>query len=405
MLRKPIINTLVQILGKAITVICGIVTTSILVRYLGGWGYGNYTLIVSLFLLIDVVADCGTRIIGVRELSKLVGEKKNELFNEIWWLRVIMMSIAFVIGLGLILFLPSIKNLKTEAGTVLLICWLTMIAGSMEILFWEKMKMGLKVVGEVLYPVIILIGLYIFGSKLNLILVFEIVFGARVLSIVPALIFNKKEIFALRLKTNKKSLWGLIKLSWPMGLYLLIFTGYDRAIDSLFIEKYWGAKALGQYGLGYKIYSTLLQPAYFFVSSIFPLLSKNNEDKKVLIKKARILMVFGGAVMVFLVYLTAPLMIGIVSSNSPDFEISITVLRLLSVAMFFSYLGHLWGFNLISEGGQRSILKIGIINIVLYVFFSYLLVPKYGILGSAGMTIGAEALSWILMVVWRKNKE
>ena len=403
MLERPIINTSVQVLGKVMTVFCGIITTSILVKYLGVWSYGNYTLIVSVFLLIDVVADFGTRIIGVRELSKMPRDKKSEMFNQIWWLRIIMMSIAFLIGLNLMMFLPSIKNLKIEAGIVLLICWLTMMAGSMEILFWEKMRMEMKVIGEVLYPIIILIGLLVLNNKLNLILVFEIVFGARVLSLVPALIINRKELLSLKLRANKKVLWGLIKLSWPMGLYLLIFTSYDRAIDSLFIERYWGARAVGQYGLGYKIYSALLQPAYFFVSSIFPLLSKSNKDRRVLIKKARMLMVVGGAMMMGLVYLTAPLMIRIISSNNAEFGISITVLRVLSMAMFFSYLGHLWGFNMIAEGKQKRILMIGIINIVLYVIASYLLVPRYGILGSAGITVGAEALSFGLMVMWKRK--
>ena len=85
-------------------------------------------------------------------------------------------------------------------------------------------------------------------------------------------------------KIEKMGYW--LKELWPMGVYLIVFTAYDRAVDSMMISKMLGLKEVAWYGLSYKIYNSLVQPAYFFVASVFPLLSSQIEGKKKLFLKS-----------------------------------------------------------------------------------------------------------------------
>ena len=106
MLKGPIVNTGFQILGKVVTVGLSLVTTAVLTRKLGSSAYGNYLLITSVWLLLDAVADFGSRVIGVREAAIETGEKKNWVYIQIAWFRLMAALVGLIIGLGIIWWWP-----------------------------------------------------------------------------------------------------------------------------------------------------------------------------------------------------------------------------------------------------------------------------------------------------------
>jgi len=70
MLKKPILSTLAQSGGKIVMVLISLATTAILTRKLGAEIYGSFTLLTATFILLDALADFGSRVIGVREAAK-----------------------------------------------------------------------------------------------------------------------------------------------------------------------------------------------------------------------------------------------------------------------------------------------------------------------------------------------
>lgn len=66
MLKRTLLNTWVQIVAKGITILISLVTTGLLTRKLGASVYGSYTLVVSVFLLLDSISDFGTKVMGVK---------------------------------------------------------------------------------------------------------------------------------------------------------------------------------------------------------------------------------------------------------------------------------------------------------------------------------------------------
>jgi len=404
MMKKPIANTIVQLLGKAVMVGVGLLTTGFLTRGLGVEVFGNYILITSVFVLIDSLADFGTRIIGIKEASFVESEKeKKEIWVQIMWLRLLMTGMAFVVGLILVLFWKGFYLIKAEAGLALLMIWFTSVAGSIEVVWQTRMQMWVKVLTEIIFPILFLGLLYIVSGPLSLLLVFGCVLGARIIS----LIFGLRAVFFV-VKTNEikpinfKLVQKLFYLSWPMGLYLLIFSSYDRAVDSMMIERMVGIKEVAWYGLAYKIYSTLLQPAYFFVGSVFPLLSaKNQSNKKRLFGISLGLLILGAFLVVIVIYMLAPWIIGILAG--PEFKESVLILRYLLGAVFFSYLGHLAGFTLISKGKQKTMLVLGLIILSFNIGANLIAIPRFGVYGGAAVTVLTEALGSGLMM-WKLIK-
>lgn len=405
MFKRPILNTVAQVAGKTITVLISLVTTGILTRKLGVEVYGSFTLVTSVFLLLDSLADFGIKIIGVRETSTEKSENKKELFEQLIWLRLMSTGVAFVLGIILIFLWSGFAPIRGEALVALSMIWFTSLAGSMEIIFQSKLKMELKVFMDVAFPLIFLIVLWFWPGLVNLLWVFLTYLFARVLSLVVGSKFLGDIGFNLKIKKiNWIIITRLLKESWPMGVYLIVFAGYDRAIDSMLIQKYVGLAAVAWYGLAYKIYSSLVQPAYFFVNSIFPLLSADHQEsekefglewKKRLFKTSALLLVGSVFLVIPVIYFMAPWIIQVLAGN--QYAASAGVLRILLIALFFSYIEHLIGFTLISRGGQKEILWFGLIALVFNLGGNLWAIPRFGIYGAAWVTVLTEALACSLM--------
>jgi len=402
MFKKSLWNTWVQILAKVVTVLISLVVTGLLTRKLGPISYGSYTLITSVFLLLDSLADFGSKVIGVREAANNEGETRKKIYGQLILIRLLTTLGAFVIGLFFIFKFRGLENIKIEALLALIMIWFTSIAGSLEIVFQTELKMGLKVLVDILFPFLFLISLLLWRGNITLMWVFGAYLLTRIISLVWGWKLFKKILGDFKFTfLNKKYAADFLRMSWPMGVYMLVFTGYDRAVDSLMINRFIGMKEVAFYGLAYKIYSNLIQPAYYFVNSIFPILSGKHDKKRELFKISFLLILAGLIILIPLVYIFAPLMIKVLAGDG--YESSIKVLRVLLIALIFAYVSHLVGFTLIARGGQRVMLKMGITALVVNFVANLIMIPKFGIMGAAWVTVLTESLMCILMILALKK--
>lgn len=399
-MKKTLLNTLVQILGKAGGIGISLITTGILTRKLGIENYGNFVLISSLFVFLDSLADFGTKTIGVREISK--GEDK-EVMGHIFNLRGLMTLLAFGLGMGLIWTWNGLSLIRWEATVALLMIFLTSIAGFWEIIFQTKLRMDLKVLMDISFPLAFLGWLIGWQKPISLLGVLVAYLIARGISLIVGWFLVKRvgEVKTSRIEKKKiKELW---MTTWPMGVFLIMFATYDRLIDSILIQNFLGATQVAWYGLSYKIYGALIQPAYFYVNSIFPILSQKNTPKKKLFKISVVIMMTAAMGLVIGVYLLAPWMVEVLAGEG--FEPSVTVLRILIIGALFSYMGHLIGFTLISQGGQKEMLKLGGVALLVNLGLNIILIPRYGIVAAAWVTVLTEAVDCALMAwfLWKKK--
>ena len=397
MLKKPIINTLVQVGGKLVTIILSLVTTAVLTRKLGPEIYGNYLLITSIWLLFDSAVDFGSKVIGVKEASAKDSDQRNEIYIQVAWFRGLTSLFLFFLGLIVILFWSGFDGLEVEALVALLMIGFTAMAGSLEIIFQTEMRMDLKVWGDIIFPLIFIIFLWFARDNVNLVWVFGVYLLARILSLVLSLNLAKKIVNKINfVKLDKTFLKKFIGETWPMGVYMILFSGYDRAIDSILIKQMIGVRELAYYGLAYKIYGNLIQPAYFLINSVFPLMSGKTENKRKLFWQTTGLMLLGALMVAPTIYFLAPWIISVLAGSA--YLASVEVLRILLVAMVFAYIGHLVGFTLIAKGKQKLILLIGVISLIINIGGNLLFIPKFGIVGAAWVTVATEAVAGLLMI-------
>jgi len=392
MMKKPLVNTLVQILGKAGSVAISLITTGILTRKLGVEGYGSFILISSMFVFLDSLADFGTKTIGIREVAS--AEEKN-IWGKIFYLRLLMAVLAFLVGLGLVWGWKGFLSVRSEATVALIMIFLTSLGGFWEILFQVRLKMGLKVMADMTFPLLFLGWLLTTRDSMTLMMVMVVYLVARAVSLLVGYWLAAGVEQVEIKKVDREELKRLWQMSWPMGIFLVVFATYDRAVDTMIIQNFRGAKEVAWYGLAYKIYGVLIQPAYFYVNSIFPILSGKNEHKRDLFwMSAGILLTVGVGTLLGGWWL-APWMVEVL--GGAEYAPAVGILRILGIAWVWSYLGHLFGFALIANGGQKQMLYLGLMALVLNLGLNWWLIPHYGMTAAAWVTVLTEFFDMVMM--------
>jgi len=389
---KIIKNTIWQGLGKMIVVGIGLVTTSLLIRNLGESQYGLFSLIGSSFLVIDALADMGTKIIGVREISK--SKDKQKTFKNLFFLRFVLILVGLGLGLIFVFNYPTFRGYEKEAIMALVMCFLTFLAGNLEVIFQTNEQMGKKSTVDSLFPLLFLALYLLTPIKTTIFVVFGLYVVARILSLLVGVKMVgrtdwKLIDFKIDLELVKKLFWSSV----PMGLFLFLFTVYDRAIDNIIIDRYLGINEVAWYSLAYKVYGNLVMPAYFLVTSAFPSFSREaKENGKSTYRKIMAISVGLSLVIWPIVWLGAPLAMKILSGNEFNWQVSTQVLRILSLGLVFNFINHVKGFYLISRDGEKRMLVLGVVSLVFNLGANLVFVPMYGVIGAAWVTMATEVL-------------
>lgn len=393
MIKKTLLDTGLQTGAKALTSILGLVVVRQLVIKLGLAEYGVFVLLSSTYLIWDVLADFGTKIIGVKEA--MGGENREKTFAEIFVLRLILCLIVLVLGGIFAIYNPLLIDHRGVALFALGMVLLTSLAGYFEMLCQAEGKLQVKSLVDVLFSALFFIWLVTAGQTTSLWVVYLAYMTARVVSIGVGFAVLGKKLFGLKPgRIDLGQVWKLFLLCVPMGLYHLIFVAYDRNIDTWLLSYFWGKEAVASYGVAYKVYSNLVLPAAFFMNSIFPKLSSEVEaikKKKVVYSSAPWLMFMAIGLIVVSLVMSPVLMAFMIPARSTE---AAGLLRILSFTLIFSYANHLLGFYLLSaaKNGQKKLLFVGAIGLCLNIILNLIIIPILGDKGAALVTVSTEAL-------------
>ena len=74
----------------------------------------------------------------------------------------------------------------------------------------------------------------------------------------------------------------------------------------------------------------------------------------------------------------------------PDYMAAVTSLRILTVALFLMFLNGLMGYTMITADRQKAFMKIVGGGACLNIIFNLVVIPRYGIVGAASVTVCSE---------------
>jgi O-antigen/teichoic acid export membrane protein len=399
--RRVASNTAVQVAGKAAVLALGAASIAILTRYLGPGDYGRFTLALMYMQLFAVLADVGLFMTVVRDISR-EPSRTEELVGNALTLRLLLAAAMVAVGAGASLLLPYEPGVRVAillAGAPML---LGMLTSSLVAVLQSRLRMARWVVADVAGRTV---GLGLTALVAALDLGFYAVFGAAaggsaVALAITWLLTHRLARFRFRVEP---AVWRpLLRASLPLGLALAINEVYFR-IDTVIISLYEPYGEVGLYTLAYRILEFALALGAIFLTTVFPLLSEAvGRDE------ARALRTIQDSTDVFLI-LGAPLVAGglvlaphvIELAGGAGFEDAAEPLRILLVAGALAWVNGVFGFALIAKRRQASALWLNATALAFNVGLNFLLVPRYGIVAAAVVTVASEVVilagSYVLM--------
>ncbi len=397
-------NTLVQIIGKALSVSLGVLITILLTRYLGPAGFGTYTLVVVFVTLFGTLGDWGLTLITIREASK-DSVDAGKIIGNVFVIRLLLSVVAVgasILAVYLLPYSPQIRMFVVLASFYLVAL---SIKTSFQIIFNVKLTMYYWAITEIttnLLAILLILFLIITHQGIA-----QIILAFNLCHLVAALCaaFLGYRLLPLTFSLHAKTTRLLLAETLPMGAILVIFTIYNR-IDTIILSLYKGEVAVGIYGTSYRIYEVLVLGGAYFSNSVLPLLSNlAHNDKKemaLLYQKSFVVLSWMGIGVALLNFLLAPVFVWVLGGSK--FLPAIAPLRILSLALVVSYFNHLNGYSLIALGKQKYSLAIAACVLFINLAGNLIFIPHFSYLAAAWMTFVTEGVIVLLsMAVLKKE--
>ncbi len=390
--RKIAHNTIIQIIGKGVSTVIGIVVIGMLTRYLGKAGFGQYTTIMAFLQFFGVIADLGLYIILVKKISE-PGVDEDSIVSNIFTLRLI--SAVVFIGLApiVVLFLPyaAIVKVGVLVTTISFLC-ITLnqaLAG----VFQKHLRMDRIVIAEVAGRIVLIVATYAaIQAELGLLWVMGAVGGGSVVNFIFTFLFSRRFV-RIRLRFDTAVWKRVIKEAWPIALSIAFNLVYFKA-DTIILSLYYDEATVGIYGASYKVLEVLTTLPAMFAGLILPLLTvawvarDKERFKRVLRKAFDAMVIIAMPLAIGTLFVAEPIM----DLIAPSFTDSATILKILIFATATIFIGNLFGNTVVAINKQRTMmwvyLIVAIISFAGYLYF----IPRYSYFGAAGMTVASELL-------------
>ncbi|MDD4271219.1 MAG: flippase [Patescibacteria group bacterium] len=388
---KVAYNTIVQIIGKAVSTILGLAVIAIMARYLREVGFGQYTTIITFLSFFGIIADFGLTLVTSQMISR-PNNNQTALLNNLFSLRLI--SAIFFLGLAplIVLFFPYDPIIKLGVAITVLSSLFVALNQILVGFFQKNLTMTVVAAAEVVSRAVLLGGIII-TAYLNL----------GLLSIMVATVISSLISFVMHYWFSRRyvrigwqvdlTVWReIIKKSWPLGLTIFFNLIYLRA-DIFILSLLKSQAEVGLYGATYRVIDVLTTLPFMFAGLILPILTAEWANKNFLkfnqvLQKSFDAMIILAIPLIVGAQLTAgPLMLLIAGEN---FSQSGNILKILILAIGFIFVGCLFAHAVIALDKQKNIIGAYIFTALTSLIGYLIFIPRFSYYGAAWVTVYSE---------------
>jgi O-antigen/teichoic acid export membrane protein len=203
----------------------------------------------------------------------------------------------------------------------------------------------------------------------------------------------------IRLQFNRLITKVAFSKMWPTALAVIFNTFYlqgDRVILPIYVSQ----SEVGLYGSAYRVLDVVIQTAAMVMGLLMPLATAAWARHDLLTFRKRYQLSFD-----LMMALLLPMVVGAVVLATPlmrfvggvEFAAAGPILVWLSVAMFAIIIGMTFGHLVLALNRQKQALWVYISTAILSVIAYFIFIPRYGVFGAAGVTVGAEFFAGLML--------
>ncbi len=381
-------NTVIQIVGKIISTILGLVAVGMMTRTLGTEQFGWYVTATGLLQFVGIFSDFGFTV----TTSNMLAEPKfaaREILNVSFTWRLLTGLFFYGLAPIAIIFFPYPPAVKW-AVFITAFSFLATSLGSIFIAYYRtKLKMFVATASEVVGRLALVVGVAgaVYGHY-GFLAIMVAISAASLISLVYLLFTTG----GIGLSVQKDISRVMFTKMWPTALAVIFNAFYwqgDRVLLPLFVTQ----STVGLYGAAYRVLEIVIQVAAMIMGMVMPLITfawargQKENFKQHYQMGFDLLALFMLPMLAGTIVLATPIMHFVAGANFSDAG---WILQGLSIAIFGICFGQAFGHVMLAIDQQKKSLWIFVSDAILSTVGYLLFIPRYGISGGIGVTIFSE---------------
>jgi O-antigen/teichoic acid export membrane protein len=394
------LNSLYQFIAKLINAFTALAIITVVLRSSGGVGLvGAYTTILSYVSMYFIFVDAGLNSIAVKQIIASPSQRASILSNLLN-LRLLLASVAAIVSIILINFLngPGYSEVvKASVGIVSLSIFTQALLATLNAYAQSIQNYQILLPINLLSSLTQLGLLLLISQDLNLSSLLLTYMAGALLTLSASLIYLFTKLKLVIFKIQIPQTLQLLRESAPITLSLFTNLIYFR-IDALIMPAFRGLEEIGRYNIAYRIFENILTLPTYATNSAYPALLQNKQHSKQKYQKSLLRLIITYIAISILItiatHILGPTVVAfIVGQPAPEI---VHYLQILSYGTVFFFTSSALMTALIIAEQQKWLFYIYLISMILSITLNLYLIPIYGAIAAAYLTITLEALVCIM---------
>ncbi len=388
--RKILKNMLSLSVAEAASKGIMFITTAYLARTLLDNHFGIIGFANSVIVYFWMIVNLGFNTLGTREIASTdSNSERKRLVNGILTIRLLLSVLA---GIGIFIFpffldKPIIYSYAIWATGLTLFSQATML----DWYYQGIEKMEVLAIRQLVTGVVNLIGVMVLVHKPEDVIVALLInSAAAIINAIWMIMYYFKTVEKIKFSFDVPLWKKLIKPAIPItfsNFFVTLLNTFNILILGIYFTD---ASLAGQYNAAFKIMVFAILPTAIIQGAFFPVLSKTygTDDFLKVAKKYSVLIFLAGAIISAGFYTFSEFII--ITAFSAEYKMAIDIMKILMLTSFIVYLNTSLSPQLIAIKKEKSMMYAMGIGAVISVVLNIVLIPRYGAIGAAWVTVLSE---------------
>jgi O-antigen/teichoic acid export membrane protein len=370
----------------------------LIVRNLGASAFGQYSAVIAFGITFSFISDLGLSPYAVREIARMRDkpdgiEKARQLYGNVLVLRLLLSAITIILVIiaAWMTNRPLLMIGAIALNSLSLLIYSVQGASDAVLAGFERLDItsGAKVFNQLCFVLIGGAALYLGWGYYGLIL--ASIIGVGVMAVIC---WRGVRSLGVRLPRPDPRVWlQLLRASLPFGV-IGFALGLSYKFDTVLLNIYRGDAETGFYSAAYNLVFSMVLFSNVLNTALYPSLSRQsvNDPGKLnqsFERSLRYLMIFALPVAVG-IWVVADQIIPFLFTQS--FRPAIPALRIVIWVVPLMFASEFFGYIVLISGKEKKAARAVLVSTAFNVLINFLLVPRFGILAAAVMTVATEAV-------------
>jgi O-antigen/teichoic acid export membrane protein len=388
---RAAVDVAIQVVGRALNLVPGVVVTVLLTRALGDDGFGEWSTALAIVQIATPFGDFGLEQVAVR---KAASERERE---RDWIGAAITLRLAFALPVTLVCAVVQVvvaDNSEMAAVGLLLTGTLLFAPLSMtRIAFQTRVRNDLTILVLTVNSILWTAAVVAIAATDKGMVWFAAAFLVSAVASLLIGVWLGVRLSRPRLRGSRSHWRELARIGVPIGVAGLIVTAYVK-LDQVMLFSLAGAEDAGLYGAVYRFLDQAQFLPAALMTTLFPIMASSWPADPERVRR------IGRLIVDYLAIVSLPGLGFTLVASEPvvrllfgeDFLRAAEALPILMGAFIVICFGYLAGNLVVVLELQRLFLRNALLALVFNVVLNLILIPPYGFVAAAWVTLATEVL-------------